>query len=112
MTDDVDEVLEASTGFDWDDGNAPKVVVRHNVQPGECEQVFFREPFVVNHDGRHSKAETRWQALGCTAGDRWMFLVFTFRGTLIRVLQAREMNRKERTRYAEIQARVAKDSEL
>ena len=112
MTDDVCEALEAATGFDWDDGNASKVAVRHNVQPGECEQVFFREPFVVNHDERHSKAEIRLQALGRTTGDRWLFLVFTLRGTLIRVLQAREMNRKERIRYAEIQARVAKDSDL
>jgi uncharacterized DUF497 family protein len=112
VTDDVYEALQASTGFDWDDGNALKVAVRHNVQPGECEQAFFRVPFVANHDERHSKAEIRWQALGRTAGDRWLFLVFTFRGTLIRVLQAREMNRKERTRYAEIQARVAKDSDF
>lgn len=112
MTDDVYEALESSTGFDWDDGNAAKVAARHNVLPGECEQVFFREPFVVNHDARHSNAETRWQALGRTAGDRRLFVVFTFRGTLIRVLQAREMNRKERVQYAEIQARVAKDSNV
>ena len=109
---DVYDALETATGFDWDDGNASKVAVRHNVQPGECEQVFFREPFVVNHNERHSKGEIRWQALGRTSGDRWLFLVFTFRGILIRVLHAREMNRKERIRYAEIQARVAKDSDL
>ena len=112
MTNDVYETLESSTGFDWDDGNAPKVAARHKVQPGECEQVFFHEPLVVNHDAKHSKVEARWQALGRTAADRWLFLVFTFRGTLIRVLQAREMHRKERTRYAEIQARVAKDSDV
>ncbi len=112
MTAGVYETLENSSGFDWDDGNAPKVAERHNVQPGECEQVFFNEPFVVSQDEKHSTNESRWRALGRTGGDRWLFLVFTFRGTLIRVLQAREMNRKERILYAEIQAGVAKDSNV
>jgi len=112
VTDDVYGALENATGFEWDAGNAAKVVARHNVQPGECEQVFFREPFVVSHDEKHSKAEPRWRALGRTLADRRLFLVFTFRGTLIRVLQAREMNRKERTRYAEIQARPAQDPDV
>jgi len=107
VTNDVHHALYAATGFDWDDGNALKVAARHDVQPGECEQAFFNEPFVASHDDMHSKSELRWQALGRTGGDRWLFLVFTFRGTLIRVLQARDMNRKERTRYAEIQAGVA-----
>ena len=112
MTDDVYGALEASTGFNWDGGNALKVAARHEVQPGECEQVFFHEPFVASHDEKHSDTEVRWQALGRTGGDRWLFLVFAFRGTLIRVLQARDMNRKERKRYAEIQARAAHNSNV
>ena len=48
MADDGSSLLAEATGFDWDDGNAPKVVDRHDVEPGECEQAFFREPFVVS----------------------------------------------------------------
>ena len=99
-------------GFDWNDGNALKLVTRHNVQPGECEQAFFSEPFLVAHDVRHSRAEARWQALGRTTGGRRLFLVFTLRGTLIRVLQARDMNRKERARYAEVEARIATNPDV
>ena len=42
--------LAGETDVDWDDGNAPKMVDRHGVEPGECEQAFFREPFVVSYD--------------------------------------------------------------
>ena len=101
---DIYEVVARCTGFQWDAGNAPKVLARHNVEPGECEQAFFREPFLVAFDEKHSGTEQRWEALGRTLGDRMLYLVFTVRGTLIRVIAARDMNRKERTRYEEAQA--------
>lgn len=113
--DDANDLLARATGFDWDDGNAPKVVDRHNVEPGECEQAFFVEPFVVRFDAKHATEEPRWRALGRTFGGRQLYLVFTFRGpagTLIRVIQARDMNRKERHEYAKIQARVEKNSDI
>lgn len=92
------ELLAQCTGFQWDDGNAPKLLARHNVGPGECEQAFFTEPFVVVPDVRHSTDERRWQALGQTGRGRSLFLVFTIRDTMIRVVAARDMNRKERNR--------------
>lgn len=115
MSDDVYEQLGRASGFDWDDGNAPKVVHRHDVDPGECEQAFFVEPFAVTFDERHALQEPRWRALGRTPAGRRLYLVFTFRGnnrTLIRVLQARDMNRKERVTYEQIQARVEEDSDV
>ena len=92
----TNEVLVGCTGFEWDAGNAPKLSARHNVEPGECEQAFFREPFLVVFDEKHSGMEQRWQALGQTLADRRLFLVFTVRGALIRIIAARDMNRKER----------------
>lgn len=97
-------ILERCTGFEWDAGNAPKVLARHRVEPGECEQAFFREPLVVAFDVRHSGAEPRWLALGRTFADRRLCLVFTVRESLIRVIAARDMNRKERHAYAQAQA--------
>jgi uncharacterized DUF497 family protein len=101
---DIYEVLGRCTGFEWDSGNEAKLQARHNVEPGECEQAFFQEPFLVAFDEKHSGTEPRWQALGQTLADRRLFLVSTVRGALIRVIAAREMNRKERRRYAEAQA--------
>ena len=102
MDDDIYELLARCTGFQWDEGNVPKVMARRNVSQGECEQAFFVEPFVVVFDDKHSAKEGRWQALGQTIGGRDLFLGFTIRGTLIRVIAARDMNRKERGRYGKV----------
>ena len=104
MASDIFDRLAQCTGFDWDEGNAPKVEARHGVTPGECEQVFFHEPLLIASDPRHSKAEERWAAWGRTAEGRTLAIVFTLRGDRIRPVSARDMNRKERQRYAETQA--------
>jgi len=104
------ELLAQAAGFDWDAGNVVKVETRHSVQPPECEQAFLAEPFLVSFDETHSKTEPRWQALGSTSAGRWLFIVFTVRSNLIRVVGARDMNKKERLRYAEVKERLAKDS--
>ena len=96
---DAADRLAGCEGFDWDDGNASKLRARHRVSPGEAEQVFFQAPLVVAHDAEHSADEERFYALGQTAGARRLFLVFTQRGPLIRVLSARDMNRRERRIY-------------
>lgn len=96
---DVYEDVARCDGFEWDDGNAPKRWARHRVSPGEAEQVFFRAPLVVAADTKHSATEPRYYALGRTAGERRLFLVFTLRGSLIRVRSARDMNRRERRVY-------------
>jgi uncharacterized protein len=108
----ISKALADATGFEWDEGNAPKVVARHRVEPGECEQAFFQEPFIISFDTAHSALEPRWRALGQTTAGRTLFLVFTVRGPLIRVLAARDQNRKERRYYAEITARLESDSEI
>jgi uncharacterized DUF497 family protein len=59
------------------------------------------QPFVVRHDPGHSSdVERRWRALGLTDRDRHLFVVFTVRGDLIRVISARLMTRRERRFYA------------
>jgi uncharacterized DUF497 family protein len=112
MSTDPGFLLRHATGFEWDDGNAPKVAARHGVTPGECEQMFFCEPLMVIVDATHSGAEPRWRALGRTSTDRQLHVVFTFRGDRIRVIHARDMNRKERLSYEQAKARVQADSDL
>jgi uncharacterized DUF497 family protein len=112
VTDDIYASLAECDGFDWDDGNAPKVRARHGVEPGECEQAFFGAPLLVSADLKHSLTETRWRALGMTLGGRAIYLVFTLRGSKIRVLAARNMNRKERRDYEQAQARAEEDSDV
>ena len=104
MTGGIWQRLATFTGFDWDAGNAPKLLVRHRVTIGECEQVFFNAPLLVADDAKHSTAEPRWAAWGRTDDGRLLAVIFTLRGERIRPLSARDMNRKERARYAEAEA--------
>jgi uncharacterized DUF497 family protein len=90
------DVLQACVGFDWDDGNSRKIWERHGVLTSECEQVFLNRPLVVTDDASHSQQESRYYALGKTDLGRKLFVVFTVRGELIRVISARGMSRGER----------------
>ena len=92
--------LENCTGFDWDDNNTHKNWERHHVTPEEAEDIFFRDPFVVRSDVRHSKSEKRYYALGQPGTGRRLFVVFTVRRKLIRVISARDINRNETETYA------------
>ena len=91
--------LEDCLGFDWDDANTHKNWERHRVAPEEAEDAFFHEPLVVRSDLRHSKREKRYYALGQTGAGRRLFVVFTVRRKLIRVISARDMNRNESDTY-------------
>jgi uncharacterized DUF497 family protein len=85
-------------GFEWDAGNARKNE-KHGVSTSEAEQVFFNQPLLMLEDATHSQAEPRFHALGITHKARMLHITFTVRGTKIRVISARTMHRKERTRY-------------
>ena len=89
------------TGFEWDDGNSEKNWILHQVSRNECEQVFFNASIVVGDDIIHSQSEKRWFLLGKTDNNRQLFIVFTIRKNLIRIISARDMNKKERRIYNE-----------
>ena len=99
MADDVWEQLSRCEGFEWDAGNAVKIWERHEVAPGEVEQVFFNRPLIAAVDARHSGAEPRFLMLGQTDAGRRLFVVLTFRQRRIRVISARNMSRRERREY-------------
>ena len=94
----MDELIRC-TGFQWDEGNTDKSWLRHKVSWTECEEAFFNNPLLVLMDERHSGTEKRYYALGKTNAARLLFVAFTLRGDLIRVVSAREMSRRERKEY-------------
>ena len=95
----IDKILTRLSGFEWDEGNLLKNWEKHHVTAPECEQVFFNRPLLTQADGDHSNAEARFFALGQTDSGRRLFVVFTVRGNLLRVVSARDMSRKERKAY-------------
>ena len=94
--------LPSILGFEWDKGNARKND-KHGVSMAEAEQLFFNAPLLLLEDARHSQQEPRFHALGHTDQRRLLHISFTLRagGTLIRVISARDMHRKEKVIYAQ-----------
>jgi len=88
-------------GFDWDAGNERKSLEKHAASRFEAEQVFFNQPLLILVDKKHSQIEDRYHALGRTNDARLLHITFTLRSadTLIRVISARDMHRKERIIY-------------
>ena len=91
--------LERCTGFDWDEGNSGKNWHKHKVSDPETEEIFFNDPLVADSDPSHSRSELRYFALGQTDSGRLLFVAFTIRKHLIRVISARDMTPKEAKRY-------------
>lgn len=87
-------------GFNWDDGNARKNA-QHGVSTAEAEQVFFNDPLLFLEDAKHSQSEVRFHALGKSDEGRLLHITFTLRSknSLIRVISARDMHKKERVTY-------------
>ncbi len=90
-----------SKEFIWDRGNSDKNLVKHQVENSECEEVFFDENKVILRDALHSGKEERFILLGKTKMERLLFVVFTGREDKIRVISARDINRRERKLYEE-----------
>ena len=93
------EFLPNIAGFQWDEGNSSKNWARHQVSQTEAEQVFLNRPLVVA--GAPFKNESRQFAFGRTDAGRLLTVVFTVRGSLLRVISVRPMSRRERRGYGQ-----------
>ena len=95
----ISKQLSKCTNFQWDKGNMDKNRIAHEVSFSECEQAFFNLPLISFEDIKHSQKEKRYYALGKTDADRFLYIVFTVREKQIRIISARDMNKKERQVY-------------
>ncbi|MDP1569612.1 MAG: BrnT family toxin [Vicinamibacterales bacterium] len=100
----LDDLVAGLEGFEWDDGNSAKNWLRHEVQQAEAEQALLNTPLVVAVTLKHGAGEPRYVALGQTDTGRLLTVVFTVRGTKVRVISARAMSKPERKVYGEVQA--------
>jgi hypothetical protein len=89
-------------GFEWDRFNIIKIWQKYGVNFKECEEIFFNTPLMISDDTMHSTfSEKRFHVLGQTNRRRKLFLFFNMRSNKIRVISARDMNKKERKYYIE-----------
>ena len=96
--DDMEKLLDC-TGFEWDRSNIEKNWLKHKVSPVESEQIFFNQPLMILDDPKHSISEKRFAAFGQTDAGRLLAVILTKRAKRIRVISARDMNRRERKFY-------------
>jgi uncharacterized DUF497 family protein len=94
-------ILPEPLEFEWDRGNIDKNWRKHQVSGTEAEETFVNKPLFVFEDAKHSiKSEKRHFCLGKTNRSRLLFISFTVREEHVRVISARDMNKKERKTYA------------
>lgn len=86
--------------FEWDNGKAQANVVKHGVT-FEMARAVFADPFAIEwEDDRADAAELRFAVLG-RVDDRLLFVAFTMRGEITRIISARRATSVERRRYHE-----------
>ena len=86
--------------FEWDNGNIGKNK-KHNVEDKEAEEIFLDDRKKTFKDKLHSGGEERFRVVGKTKKGRLLFVVFTMRKGKIRIISARDINKKEVSLYEE-----------
>jgi uncharacterized protein len=82
--------------FDWDEANIDHIA-RHQLIPPEVEDAVS-DPQRIGASAQKSQ-EKRWALLGSTLEGRILFVVFTRRDGMIRVVTARDATDTEKRRY-------------
>ncbi len=86
-------------GFEWDDRKAAANLLKHKVSFLEAATVF-EDPFViVEPDMDHSIQELREIAIGFSAKERVLLVVYAEPGECIRLISARRSTAEERRKY-------------
>lgn len=84
--------------FQWDKGNIGKNK-KHRVEDSEAEETFWDGQKIILKDLLHSQKEKRYIILGKTKDKRLLYIAFTVRGRKIRIISARDVNKKEAHLY-------------
>lgn len=88
--------LPVPLSFDWNKGNLDKNWLKHKVSFREAEEIFFDRFLKIFEDKKHSQKESRLVAYGITNKDRKLAVIFTLREEKIRIISARNQNKKRK----------------
>jgi len=92
------KILDKCIEFEWDKGNIDKNK-KHQVGDKESEEIFGNRKKTIMKDEKHSLKEERYMIWGKTNTDRKLTVFFTLRNNKVRIISARDMNRKEKNAY-------------
>lgn len=83
--------------FEWDDGNV-RHIGEHHVTPNEAEEAVL-DPLCIDAEASPIEEEDRIGIVGMTASGRVLQVIYTVRGDLVRVLQAKTATRRQQRAY-------------
>jgi uncharacterized protein len=87
--------------FEWDEEKAKANLKKHRIDFDEATTVFT-DPFSITiHDPDHSADEQRYIDIGSSAAGRVLVVVYTERGSNIRIVSSRKATSTERKLYEE-----------
>ena len=88
-------IIKEPINFQWDKGNIGKNKKNHDVAEKEAEEAFFDKKKRTFKDHVHSGKEERFRVIGKAKNKRLLFVAFTVRNGKVRIISARDTNRKE-----------------
>jgi len=84
--------------FDWDEAKAASNLRKHGISFEFAASIFADVNRIERRDSDLSQDEERWTGIGLVEGLE-IYLVYTLRGEVIRLISARKANRNEREAY-------------
>ncbi len=82
----------------WDPNKAKTNLKKHRVSLSDAEAVLF-DPNAISCEDEDAESEQRHQSIGLDSLGRVLVVVYTYRGSNIRLISARRATRKERQNY-------------
>jgi uncharacterized protein len=80
--------------FEWDQDKSDACFTERGFDFAYVLQAFMDAGRMIQKDSRWDYGEDRYQLLGAIDG-RVFFLVYTVRGTMLRIISARKVNQRE-----------------
>ena len=84
--------------FEWDVEKAAINRQKHNISFIEASELFF-DPFIMPFDDEIIDGEVRFTAVGMTTDWQILYVVYVWRGDVIRLISARLATIHERRNY-------------
>ena len=84
--------------FEWDDAKSDRCLVERGFAFVFAAYAFRDPNRIVERDRRLDYGEDRYRLIGAI-GDRVFVLIYTLRGSAIRIISARQANKKEVRQY-------------
>ena len=86
-------------GFEWDERKARANIQKHRGVDFADAVAVFEDGTAVTIPDEDSTEEERWVTIGTDGFGRLLVVVYTWRGTNIRLISARRATRRERIEH-------------